>query len=85
MGWAEARESAGVSAAFILANSVAGLAGNLAVIHNIPKLIWWLIPAAIIGGFLGSEFGSKRLHPVSLRRLLAIALTIAAVKMLATR
>jgi hypothetical protein len=85
MGWAETRESAGVSAAFILANSVAGLAGNIAVVHTIPKLILWLIPAAILGGYLGSEFGSKRLPPVALRRLLALALIIAAVKMLTTR
>jgi uncharacterized protein len=84
MGWAETRESAGVSAAFILANSIAGLAGNIAVVHTIPKLILWLIPAAILGGYLGSEFGSKRLPPVALRRLLALALIIAAVKMLTT-
>jgi hypothetical protein len=42
------------------------------------KLIFCLIPAAILGGYLGSEFGSKRLHHVALRRLLALALTIAA-------
>jgi uncharacterized membrane protein YfcA len=82
MGWATTREAAGVSVAFILANSVAGLAGNLAVVHKIPSLIWWLIPAAILGGYLGAEFGSKRLNPTTLRRLLALALVVASVKML---
>ena len=32
MGWAETRPSGGVSAAFILVNSIAGLAGNLAAL-----------------------------------------------------
>ncbi len=85
MGWAETRESAGVSAAFILANSIAGLAGSMAVVHVLPTLVWWLVPAAALGGWIGSEFGSRRLNPITLRRLLALALTIAAVKMISTR
>lgn len=82
MGWAETRESAGVSAAFILANSIAGLAGNIATVHKLPHMIVWLIPAAIVGGIVGSELGSRRLNPTALRRLLAVALVIAAVKMI---
>ena len=82
MGWAETRESAGVSAAFILANSIAGLAGNISVVHKIPHLIVWLIPAAILGGILGSELGSRRLNPIALRRLLALALVVASIKMI---
>lgn len=82
MGWAETRQSAGVSAAFILANSTAGLAGNVAVVHNLPPMLWWLIPAAILGGIVGSELGSRRLDPTVLRRLLAVALVIASVKMI---
>lgn len=81
-GWARTRESAGVSAAFILVNSVAGLAGNPSALHMLPHLLLWLIPAAIAGGFIGAELGSKRLNPVALRRLLATALVIAAVKMI---
>ena len=82
MGWAETRESAGVSAAFILANSIAGLAGNITVVHSLPHMIVWLIPAAIGGGIVGSELGTRRLNPTVMRRLLAIALVIAAVKMI---
>lgn len=82
MGWAKTRDSAGVSAAFILANSIAGLAGNLSVVHKLPHMILWLIPAAILGGVVGSELGSRRLNPMILRRLLAVALVIAAVKMI---
>ncbi len=82
MGWASTRESAGVSAAFILANSVAGLAGNVSVIHKLPHVVVWLIPAAIAGGLLGSELGTRRLDPVALRRLLAVVLVVAAIKMI---
>ena len=38
----------------------------LLVVHGIPRLIFWSIPAAILGGYLGSEVGSKPLHPVPL-------------------
>jgi len=82
MRWAETRQSAGVSAAFILANSVAGLAGNVTVVHAIPKLVFVLVPAAALGRYLGAEFGSKRLDPIVIRRLLAVALSIAGLKMI---
>jgi len=36
MGWAQPRQTAGVSAAFILVNSVSGLIGHLASIKFIP-------------------------------------------------
>jgi uncharacterized membrane protein YfcA len=71
-----------VSAAFILVNSTAGLAGNLSSIHHVPSLVLWLIPAAALGGFVGSYLGSKHLNPATLRILLAAALVIAAIKMI---
>ena len=82
MGWAGTRQTAGVSEAFILANSLAGLAGNVAVVHKLPQMILWLIPAAILGGIIGSGLGSRRLNPVTLRRLLGMVLVVAAVKMI---
>lgn len=82
MEWAGTRETAGVSAPFILANSMAGLAGNIAVVHKLSHMIVWLIPAAILGGILGSELGSRHLNPTALRRLLAMALVVAAFKMI---
>lgn len=81
-GWAETRQSAGVSAAFILVNSIAGLAGNLSAVHRVPILVLWLIPAAVVGGFVGAYFGSQRFNPSTLRRLLAVALVVAAIKMI---
>jgi uncharacterized protein len=85
MGWAEVRQTAGVSAAFILANSSAGLAGNLSSVGSFPTLIYVLLPAAIVGGYVGSEFGSRRLDPTNLRRLLAVVLVIAGLKLIFTK
>lgn len=84
MSWAETRQSAGVSAAFILVNSVAGLAGVAANIAGIPRTLPLLAAAAVIGGFIGAEYGSRRLANIMLQRLLAVVLVIAAGKLLFT-
>lgn len=79
-GWAGPRESAGVTAAFILVSSLAGLAGLLAGSAVFPGAIpIWAI-AAVGGAFLGSGVGSRRLGNDSLRRLLAAVLVIAAAR-----
>ncbi|WKZ52766.1 MAG: sulfite exporter TauE/SafE family protein [Anaerolineales bacterium] len=84
MGWAETRQTSGVSAAFILVNSIAGLLGQFSSIAILPSAIpIWAI-AAIVGGFIGSEYGSKRLGNIMLRRLLAVVLVIAGLKMIFT-
>ena len=84
LGWADVRRTAGVSVAFILVNSAAGLLGHLASVNKVPvEIIWWA-PAALLGGVIGSELGSRRLTPMMMRRLLAIVLVIAGGKMLLT-
>jgi len=87
LGWADVRKTAGVSAAFILVNSAAGLVGQLYYDHwqtfklIPPGIIYWA-PAALVGGIIGSEFGSRRLTPLTMRRLLAAVLVVAGLKML---
>ena len=83
--WADVRKTAGVSVAFILVNSAAGLLGHLASVKNVPHEIAWWAPAALVGGLIGSELGSRRLAPLTMRRLLAIVLVIAGLKMLFAR
>jgi uncharacterized protein len=85
MGWAEPRHSAGVSAAFILVNSVAGLVGNTMTMYALPSAIplWGL--AVVIGGLAGSELGARRLAEVTLRRLLAVMLMVAGAKLILVR
>lgn len=85
LGWADVRKTAGVSVAFILVNSAAGLLGHLASVKNVPHEIIWWAPAALVGGLIGAELGSRRLAPMTMRRLLAVVLVVAGVKMLLTR
>ncbi len=82
LGWAEPRQAAGVTAMFILVNSIAGLLGNPAGLAAVPSAIVFWAPAAAIGGWIGSEYGSRRLGNRTLRRLLAVVLVIAGIKML---
>lgn len=85
LGWADVRKTAGVSVAFILVNSAAGLLGHLASVKNVPPEIVWWGPAALLGGIIGAELGSRRLAPVTMRRLLSVVLIVAGVKMLLAR
>jgi hypothetical protein len=84
MGWAETRQSSGLSAAFILANSIAGLLGNISSVGALPSSIFAFAPAAIIGGFIGAEYGSKHIAGANLQRLLACVLIIAGLKLVLT-
>jgi uncharacterized membrane protein YfcA len=80
--WAGPRMAAGLSSAFILANSTAGLAGNLASVRVIPdSLVYWL-PAVGIGALIGSELGAQRLSPPAIRRALALVLVVAGLKLI---
>ncbi|MEX0613184.1 MAG: sulfite exporter TauE/SafE family protein [Pirellulales bacterium] len=81
-GWANTKQSCGVSAAFILVNSIAGILGLMTKGATLPaELPYWTI-AAIAGGLIGSELGAKRLASPTLRRLLAVVLVIAALKLI---
>ncbi len=82
MGWASPRETAGASAAFVLVNSLAGLAGNVASVQYLPPEIKTWAVAAAIGGLIGAELGSRQLAPKTLSYLLAAVLIIAALKMI---
>jgi uncharacterized protein len=84
MGWATMKQAAGVSAAFILVNSIAGLLGYLTKFPTLPSSLWiWAICAAT-GGWIGSEYGSKRIGSQKLQMLLAVVLAIAGVKLILT-
>jgi hypothetical protein len=79
--WADVKHTSGVSAAFILVNSIAGLSGQIARLAYLPGAIPYWAVAAGIGGWIGAEYGSRRLGSQTLRRLLALILVIAGVKM----
>ncbi|MEX2431491.1 MAG: sulfite exporter TauE/SafE family protein [Dehalococcoidia bacterium] len=79
--WATVKETAAVSAAFIVVNSISGLAGR-AVSGNweLGGLLWF-VPIAFAGGVLGSYAGAWRLQSLTVRRLLGLVLLLAGVKL----
>jgi len=84
MNWAETKMISGIASAFILVNSLSGLAGVLTQNYVLPNgLIYWAL-AAVSGGLIGAEYGSRRLANPTIRQLLALVLVIAGMKMVFT-
>ena len=77
LGWASAKTTACLSSAFILANSLAALAGVATHITGVPVFlpVWMLVVA--LGGWLGSDLGAKRLRPRTMHWILAVILVVA--------
>lgn len=84
MGWADAKRAAAVSALFVLLNSISGLAGNFSATKSLPSFIAPLLIVAALGGTLGAYFGSRRIQSESIKRLLALVLLIAGLKLILT-
>jgi len=82
MNWSETKTAAGVSAMFILVNSISGLAGNYTQVIDLPSNVWFWIAAAVVGGVIGSTLGARRFNSLTLRRLLAVVLLFAGVKLI---
>jgi uncharacterized membrane protein YfcA len=82
--WTTMRGSAAIAAAFILFNSIAGLAGYATTAGAWPPGIPLLVATAFMGALLGSELGVRQLAPHKLRQVLCVVLVIAGAKMIAT-
>ncbi len=82
LGWARTKETAAVSALFILVNSIAGLTGFLSSGRPLPTFTWGLAVVAVVAGFAGSYLGSRRFPVRTIRLLLAVVLLIAGTKLL---
>ena len=83
-GWAGTRPTSGTSAAFILVNSRAGLAGNYSSVQKLPDAIPVWALAAGVGGLIGSELGSHKLQSEGIRRALAAVPVITGLKLMLT-
>ncbi len=81
MNWADARHTAGVAAAFILVNSIAGLLGHISSVSNLPAALPFWGAAVVIGGFVGSSYGSRRFSNAAIKRWLALVLVIGALRL----
>lgn len=83
LGWAGTKQTSAVAAPFILVNSLAGLAAVfIAKSAVLPTYVWILVPAVLIGGWLGAEYGSRRFANPVVRRVLAVVLGLAGAKMI---
>jgi uncharacterized membrane protein YfcA len=81
-GWAETRSASGVAAPFILVNSIAGLLGHLSSVAHLPANIPVWGAAAVVGGWIGASYGSRRAPAPALRQLLSLVLVVAGAKLI---
>ena len=79
--WTGTRVAAGLSGAFILANSVSALAGLLTGGFTLPAAMPLWVGAVLTGGLIGSWLGAARFSILNLRRVLAVVLILAAAKL----
>lgn len=83
--WGSPRAIAGTCAVFILANSISGLAGQLAKgaadFGHLLAAYWPLCPAVLAGGLIGASLGSRRIDPRYVRILTALLILYVAVRL----
>jgi uncharacterized protein len=84
MLWARTKAASAVSALFILVNSISGLAGNISSTRQLPVFALPMVAAAVSGGAVGSYLGSRQFSPFFIKKLLAVVLTIAGIKLIFT-
>ena len=81
-GWSNPKTTAGVAAIFIWVNSAAGLVGSSIsgqVVIDFETLAPFAI-AVLIGGYIGSKFGSERFSQNAVRNTLVTVMILAATK-----
>ncbi len=82
LNWASIRKTAAIAAFFILFNSIAGLAGNIVSLNNIPSALPVWAGAVLIGAWIGTSLGLKLLPVRYLVWLLTLAILISGFKFL---
>lgn len=82
--WGNLKEAAAVSSLFIWVNSVAGLGGQISSGVTLKYQAFIFVGIALIGGFFGGYFGSKKFNNTWLRYMLAFVLFISCVKLFFT-
>jgi len=80
--WTDQKQTAAISALFILINSMSGLAGQWTKGINIDPGMYTLVILAFLGGLCGAFFGSLRFDQKVLKYILAAVLMLAALKLL---
>ena len=86
LSWGRAKTIAAACSVYILFNSIAGFAGQSMKLADADKFaeaaaFWPLIPAVIIGGFIGNTIGIKYISQNWIRRLTGALILIVAVRL----
>jgi len=81
-GWADAKQAAGAASLFILANSAAGLIGQLTKGVYVDWVIFPLLIAVLLGGQLGSRLGAYHIPAGGVRRLVGAVIVVVAVRII---
>jgi len=79
--WANFKQTAATSALFIFVNSLAGILGLYNKGMSFQSDIWVMILLTVSGGFLGAYYGAKKFNTLWLRRILAVVLVLASIKL----
>ena len=82
--WAFTKTAAAISAPFILVNSASALIGHFSSGNPIPTFAFPLALAAILGGAIGSQVGSRQFNVRTISAMLAIVLLVAGLKLIFT-
>src|SRR5919201_585392 len=80
LGWANVKEAASVASAFIVLNSLAGLAARLPRTPIEPHYVAPFVAVVVIGALIGSFMGARRLPFRAVQVSLGLVLLIAAGK-----
>ncbi len=81
LGWSSPKAASGVAAAFILCVSIAGLAGNIAVVQSLPPSLPLFAASAMVGALIGTTLGI-RLNTTLILKALGLVLVIAGFKLM---
>jgi len=73
--------ASGAVAVFILINSLAGLAGDVAIVKGLPSDLWVYAIAVSLGAILGTTAGI-RWRPAMIVKALGVVLIIAGLKLI---
>lgn len=83
LNWGEPKKIAALASVFILANSVSGLAGQIA---KDPALDWsFILPlliAVFAGGQIGARAGARWFEPLYIKRMTALLIFVASLKIM---
>lgn len=84
--WGRAKTIAATCSVFILVNSISGLAGQWTKLAGGPHLAdalayWPLLPAVILGGFIGNHFGVFKFSQSTVKRLTGFLILVVAIRL----